>query len=107
MDEKMRKAIAEQTKELLARWIKDLSPEEALAWMDAHEEDLEAKMNKAQQEKADLEAVLRAARPLVDEQGGTQGTIADAMETIRRKEHKTLAEAEALDAFERIKNNPI
>jgi hypothetical protein len=81
--------------ELLAGWIKNLSPEESGAWLDAHEEDVVAKRSEVEREIADFEAVMQVER------GGRNPV--EAMESLRKKQHKTLSEAEALDCYDRIK----
>jgi len=85
--------------ELLDRWCEQLSPDEAVAWMDAHIEDLENDLAKLGQEKADFEAITHIMKG--------HKSLGEAINFIRKKEHRTLAEAEALDAFERIKDIPL
>ncbi len=92
--------IARKEEELLAGWFRNLPEEEAEAWLDAHIEDLEALGDQAQTELGDWETVARVARPLIREHPGMR--LGEAIQIIRKKEHKTLAEAEALDAFQRI-----
>jgi hypothetical protein len=88
-------AIIQQETELLAEWIKNLSPEESTAWLDAHVDELETKVEESLLGVADFEAVMRIV------QG--HGNPIVAIAAVRNKEHRTLVEAEALDAFERIK----
>lgn len=95
LTEAERAEIEKKEKEMLSRWSDNLSPEEAKAWTEAHIDDLETGMEEALQEKADFEAVMRVV------QGHTNPL--QALERLRKEERRTLAEAEALDAFERIK----
>lgn len=88
-----------KNEELLDRWCEQLSPEEAVTWMDAHIEDMEDELAKLEQEKADFEAIARVMEG--------HKTMGEAINFIRKKEHRTLVEAEALDAFERVKDKPI
>jgi hypothetical protein len=88
-----------KTDELLDRWCEQLSPEESVAWMDAHIEDLEADLAKLDQEKADFEAIARVMEG--------HESVGDAIKFIWKKEHRTLAEEEALNAFARVKDKSI
>jgi hypothetical protein len=84
---------------LLNRWCEQLSPEESIAWMDAHIDDLESDLARLQQEKADFEALTRVMEG--------HKSVGEAIEFIWKKEHRTLAETEALDAFARVKDKSI
>jgi hypothetical protein len=97
--------IETEERELIERWINQLSPEEAAAWMDAHEDDLERVMEAVIQERADFVAIREALAPVIKEH--PRMGLVDALEFIRKKNHRTLAEAEALDAFERVKTKPL
>jgi hypothetical protein len=90
-----RAEIEKEQDELLAGWYRLLSREEAVAWVGAHIEDLQAKIAELEREDADWEAVMRISE-------GHRNPI-EAMESVSKKEQRTLAEAEALDAFKRIK----
>jgi len=90
---------AKKTDELLDTWSEQLSLEEAEVWMEAHIEDLEDGLAKLQQEKADFEASVRVMEG--------HKTVGEAIEFIWKKEHRTLAEEEALNAFSRVKDKSI
>lgn len=90
--------------ELLETWIKNLSPEESKTWLDAHSDDLETGLEALLEETADFTTILRVAAPIMQEHPNM--VLGAALEIIRKKDQRTLAEAEALDAFERVKNKP-
>jgi hypothetical protein len=94
--------IEREERERLEGWIKNLSPEEAEAWLDAHEDDLETGMEAVMQEKADFVAIRQAIAPIIQEHPNME--IGEAKHLIRNRERKTLAETEGLDAFDRIMN---
>jgi hypothetical protein len=73
--------------------------------MDARIDDLETGLEEIMHEKADFLAIRQAVAPIIQEHPSV--AIAGALEFIRQKERKTLAEAEALDAFEHIKIKPV
>lgn len=97
--------IEREERERLERWIKNLPPEEAVAWLEAHEDDLEAGIEVLVQEKADFTAIHRVVAPII--QKNPNMAVGEALDFIRKKDQRTLAEAEALDAFERIRNKPL
>jgi hypothetical protein len=97
--------IAKRERKLLDGWKKSLSPEEAKAWMDARIEDQDAEINELQREMADAEVVLQVAAPIIAENPKVL-TMGDAMELLRKKKDRSLEEAVALDAFDRIKEKP-
>jgi hypothetical protein len=97
--------IERDERERLEEWIKNLSPEEAEAWLDAHEDDLETGMETLMQEKADFVAIRKTVASIIQEHPNMG--IGEALEFIRQKYKRTLPEAEALDAFERIKNKAL
>ncbi|MBI4874524.1 MAG: hypothetical protein HY822_07820 [Acidobacteria bacterium] len=80
--------------ELLQAWFGNLSEEEASAWMEAYVEDLQGLIR-------DLLIVQRAALAVSESHPGSK--LGEAMEVIRQKPCRTLAEAEGLEAFDRIK----
>src|ERR1035441_4521711 len=90
-----RTEIEKENSELLTEWHRSLSSEEFQAWVQAHREDQAGKIAGLEQEDSDIEAVMR----IVEGHGNPIATI----ESVWRKDHRTLAEAEALDAFKRIK----
>ena len=53
------------------------------------------------QEKADFVAIRQAVAPIIQEHPNLG--IGEALEFIRQKHKRTLPEAEALDAFDRVK----
>jgi hypothetical protein len=94
--------IEREERELPEGWIKRLSSEEAEAWMDAHEDDLERRIESMIQAKADFVAIRQAIAGTIQEHAIME--VEEALEVIRSKGQRTLVEAEALDALERIKN---
>ena len=97
--------IKREVQERLEGWTKALSPEEAEAWLDARIDDLEAEHEALVQEMADFTSIRQIVAPIIREHPNMR--VREALELIRKKHQKTLAEAEALDAFERIKNKPL
>jgi hypothetical protein len=97
--------IAKRERKLLDGWIKSLSPEEAKAWMDARIEDQDVEIDELEREMADAKIVLQVAAPIIAENPNLF-TMGDAMELLRKKKDRTLEEAVALDAFDRIKDKP-
>lgn len=92
--------IKKNEQELLDRWIKNLSAEESKVWLDARIEDLETRTETLLRKKTDIEIILRVVAPIVQEHPSM--AIGTALDLVREKEQKALAESEALDAFERI-----
>ena len=87
--------ILKEHEELLTGWIKNLSPEESRAWLEAHVEDIDTTIAEAEREAADFKAVMQVVQ-------GTKDPI-ETMESLLKKEQRTLAEAEVLDCYDRIK----
>ena len=100
MTPKKRAKIRKQERKMLEGWIQELPLEEAAAWLEAHEQDLAAKLSEVEQEKAGYAALLWLAKLC-----GTDPL--EAVEIVRNKANRTIEEAEALDAWDRIKNKPI
>jgi hypothetical protein len=89
--------VQKDAERLLTRWLEGLSPEEAMAWFEAYAQDCAGKIDELQSIKSDFEAIARVWP------AGTP-TLGEAIETIRKKEKRTLVEAEALDAFARVRD---
>ena len=96
--------VIRKADERLDTWCQQLSPDEALAWMDAHIEDLDEQYARLEQEKNDFEAIARLTREGLFPK---DKSLTEAMDFIRKKEHRSLAEVEALDAFDRLKDKPL
>jgi len=96
------RARQEEAKQLFNSWFESLPKEEAKAWLEAYQEDRAAMIKYLEEELAGCEALLWLAR---DCKPGDSPTA--AVEAIRRKPDRTLEEAEALDAWDRIKNRPL
>jgi hypothetical protein len=84
------KRIVEKT----ARLEQELSPEEFVARMEADIEKAQAEIKELEQQRDDWEAVVRVS--------AAYKTLGEAIESIRSKQQRSQAEAEALDAFERL-----
>jgi hypothetical protein len=93
--------IEKDERERLEKLVEHRSLEEAVAWLDAHEDDLETGMEALMQEKADLVAIQQAVASIIQEHPNMRRE--EALEFIRQKHKRTLPEAEALDAFDRLK----
>ncbi len=70
-----------------------------MAWLDAYIEDMGAKADEAEETAAGLKALQWLT------QACAPSERLKAIEAIRRKPDKILAEAEALDAWDRIKDS--
>ena len=68
-----------------------------MAWTDAYIEDGDAKLVEVEERKSGLKALLRLTRECAPSERLT------VLEAIRRKPQRTLEEAEALDAWDRIR----
>jgi hypothetical protein len=94
--------ISEATEQKIEGWFRSLSREEAYAWTDAYIEDKSAVLADAEQ----MLAGMKALQWLTRDCGPGTNPLA-LVESIRLKENKTLEEAEALDAWDRIKYKPL
>ncbi len=67
-----------------------------MTWLDAYVEEMDAKAAEAEETRAGLKALLWLTR------GCAPSERLRVVEAIRKKPQRTLAEAEALDAWDRI-----
>jgi hypothetical protein len=91
--------VKQETEKLVRGWYQNLSAEEAAAWADAFEEDRLTEIANVEKELAGCRALRWLAKQCPP---GTR--LLEAVEMIRQKPQRSLAEAEALDAWDRIKN---
>jgi hypothetical protein len=81
----------------VSRWFQLLPKKEASVWQEAYQEDLGNKIAESEEYLAGLAAFMWLARDC-----GPSDDPWAAIEAVRRKEHKTLKEAEALDAIDAV-----
>lgn len=91
--------VEQESERRVNEWYQSLSREEASAWADAYEDDCVAKIIEAEEEVAGCKALLWLAKQCPPGAGALE-----AVEMIRQKPSRSLAEVEALDAWDRIKN---
>ena len=91
--------ILEETERTINGWFQSLSREEAYAWTNAYIEDRSIVLADAEQ----MLAGMRAFMWLAGNCGHGVNPFA-LVESIRSKANRTLEEAEALDAWDRVKS---